>query len=134
MIRQKIYTLWEIRNSKSQIWSLANRYAQRVKWHIYRLYRVRNAIVHSGESNPKIQALGEHLHIYDDRILSELLIKLSREKTLQTISDVLIDTRMSLSKIKTCFNDNSSVTLDDLKILENSYFYSSPSDDALENH
>lgn len=134
VIRQKIYTLWEIRNSKSQIWSLANRYAQRVKWHIYRLYRVRNAIVHSGESNPKIQALGEHLHIYDDRILSELLIKLSREKTLQTISDVLIDTRMSLSKIKTCFNDNSSVTLDDLKILENSYFYSSPSDDALENH
>lgn len=135
VIRQKIYTLWDLRNSKSQLWSLANRYAQRVKCHIYRLYRVRNAIVHSGESNLKIQALGEHLHIYDDRILSELLIKLANEKTLQTISDVLIDTRMSLSKIRTCFNDNSSITFEDLKILENSYFYSTPNDEEeLEVH
>ena len=127
VIRQKIYLLWELRNSKSQLWSLANRYAQRVKWHIYRLYRVRNAIVHSGESNLKIQALGEHLHIYVDRILSELLIKLAQEQTLQTISDVLIDTRLSLSKIKKCFNETAAVTLADFKILENSYFYSSDS-------
>lgn len=124
VIRQKIYALWKARNSKSQILIFSNKYSQRIKWHIYRLYRTRNAIVHSGDSHMRIQALGEHLHIYVDRILSELLVKLANEKTLLTISDVLIDTRLSLSKIKKCFNENSPVTSDDLIILENSYFYS----------
>lgn len=130
IIRQKIYVLWEMRNSKVKIWGLSNRYAQRVKWHIYRLYRTRNAIVHSGESDIKIQALGEHLHIYVDRILGELLVKLAKEKTLKTISDVLIDTSFSLEKTKKCFNEDVPVSAIDLKILENDYFYSTTNNEA----
>ena len=124
VIRHRIYTLWELRDSKSQIFALSHKYSQRVKWHIYRLYRTRNAIVHSGESSRIIYALGGHLHIYVDRILSELLYKLSGEETLQTITDVLIDTRLSLSKIKACFSENLPVKSDDLTIMNNSFFYS----------
>lgn len=125
VIRHKIYTLWELRNSKSSIINLSQKYSQRVKWHIYRLYRTRNAIVHSGDSSKSIQSLGEHLHIYVDRILFELLIKIAEEDTLLTVSDVLIDTRLLLSQIKTRFNNCSPIETEDLRILENNYFYSS---------
>lgn len=123
VIRMKIYRLWKKKDSKSQLINLAQKYAQRVTWHIYRLYRTRNAIVHSGDSHLQIQSLGEHLHIYVDQILMEILVKLTSERTLKSISDVLIDTKFSLSKINKHFNDNTSITDDDLEILCNSFFY-----------
>jgi len=123
VIRQKIYSLWVLKDSKAQILNLSKKYAQRVKWHIYRLYRTRNSIVHSGESHMRIQALGEHLHLYVDRIINELLIRLTNDNTLLTISDVLIDTRLSLEKKQTYLNTYSPVTSDDINIINNNDRY-----------
>ena len=123
VIRAKIYRLWELRESKSQLLNFCNKYEQRIKWHLYRLYRTRNAIVHSGESHIRIQSLGEHLHIYVDRIITELLIKLSSEETLQSISDVLIDTKYLMSLMLKNFEENSAVEDEDLKLLSQGFFY-----------
>lgn len=128
VIRTKIYHLWNLRNKKSRVMNLSERYIQRVKWHIYRLYRTRNAIVHSGEGHRKIHMLGEHLHIYVDRVLYELLIKLTVEKTLFTIKDVLIDTTLLLEKQISLFSVDSPVEAEDIEQLCQSYFYTSASE------
>lgn len=127
VIRHKIYCLWVLRNSKSDIIKLSNKYGQRVKWHIYRLYRTRNAIVHSGENDKQIQALIEHLHIYVDQVIFEVLIKLAFEPTIGTFTDVIIDTKLLLSKRNGVFCDNSNITDNDIKMLLNSYYYESNS-------
>lgn len=122
-IRNKIYRLYILRDDVSKVISLSDKYEQKVKWHIYRLYRTRNAIVHSGESPKNIQRLGEHLHIYVDRLIYEILVKLSQETTLGSISDILIDTKLLLDKVKIKLNKNSPVSEGDILWMYESYNY-----------
>lgn len=44
--------------------------------------------------------LGEHLHIYVDRVILELMVKLAKDKCLGTIQDVFTDTYLLLNKRK----------------------------------
>lgn len=125
IIRTKIYRLWELRESAVKVLNLAIKYTKRIKWHIYRLYRTRNAIVHSGDTHRRIQMLGEHLHVYVDRIIYELLVKLATEKTLKTVSDVLIDTKLSLKKTEEILNVSTPISTTEIKAMLESYFYTS---------
>lgn len=122
-IRMKIYKLYKLKDCKKDLFALTLKYEKRVSWHIYRLYRARNAIVHSGESHSRIQSLGEHLHIYADQIINEILMKLATEKTLETISDVLLDTRILLDKKKKIFLNDANLIEEDFNILLESYLY-----------
>ncbi len=47
--------------------------AKRVEWHLYRIYRARNLIVHEGEEVPHIPRLLENLHYYFCVTLSRIL-------------------------------------------------------------
>lgn len=125
IIMTKIYRLWKLKDNASMVKGLSLKYTQRIKWHIYRLYRARNAIVHSGDTHQRIQMLGEHLHIYIDRILYEILIKLTTERTLRTISDVLIDTKLSLQKTLLTISTDNPITEDILVAMHESYFHNS---------
>ena len=99
----------------------AEKYRKRVSWHIYRLYRVRNAIVHAGESHKRIQVLGEHLHIYVDAIIMELMIKLATDPHLNSIEDVLIDTEL-LIKRKYDFSTTENIEYSDIELMLEHYF------------
>lgn len=124
-IRTKIYRLYLLRNDKSQINKLSDKYAQRIKWHIYRLYRARNSIVHSGETPDNIQRLGEHLHIYVDRILLEILMKLAKESSLTSVSDILIDTRLLVNKVTATLTEKTPINKNDVSLMCESYNYKS---------
>ena len=104
-IRQKIYRLYLMKDKRNELFKVSNEYKERVEWHLYRLYRVRNAIVHAGDIDRNIQALGEHLHIYCDGIIMEIIAKLAKNKYMNTIKDVLVDTKMLLEKKKNYFTD-----------------------------
>lgn len=97
--------------------AISSAYAERVRWHLYRLYRVRNQIVHDGETNRNIHILGQHLHIYCDRVLNELLNKLSAHKYLQTIDDVFFETSSIMNYKRERFKSNEVVSIDDIFIL-----------------
>ncbi len=125
IIMTKIYRLWKLREDASSMKNLSQKYTQRIKWHIYRLYRTRNAIVHSGDTPRRIQMLGEHLHIYIDRVLFEILVKLSTEKSLHTFSDVLIDTKLSLQRTLAILSNTEPISADILIAMQESYFYQS---------
>ena len=65
-----------------------------------RMYRTRNAIIHSGENTENLKALGEHLHSYIDEILYEIIIQLATKHNYCTIDNVLINARFKLDEIK----------------------------------
>lgn len=121
-IRNKIFNLYLKKNNKECLKKDAEKYRKRVSWHIYRFYRVRNAIVHAGESHRRIQVLGEHLHIYVDAIIMELMIKLATVPYLNSIEDVLTDTEL-LIKRKYDFGNTENVEYSDIELmLEHSFF------------
>lgn len=120
-IRNKIYNLYLDKSNKSAFKHNAEKYCRRVKWHIYRLYRVRNAIVHAGETHRRIQVLGEHLHIYADIIIFELMLKLACDEHLNTIEDVLVDTEL-LIKRKYAFKDTDNIEYEDIELMLERYF------------
>ncbi len=125
VIRTKIYNLYVLKDDKSQLVNILNKYTRRVKWHIYRLYRTRNAIVHSGKKHRRIQMLGEHLHIYVDQILYDLLMKLAFEKTLNTVSDVLVDAKLMCDRIECNFKGTSAVLEPELNVICSNYYFES---------
>lgn len=121
-IRYKIYNLYEQRENREKLWHLSEKYCQRIEWHLYRLYRLRNAIVHAGESHKRIQMLGEHLHIYVDRVILELMVKLAKDKCLGTIQDVFTDTYLLLNKKKKNLKEPGNVDEQSIMLLLENFF------------
>lgn len=113
-LRQKMYRMYALRNNKKGVFKISEDYARRLRWHIYRLYRMRNKIVHSGEQDKNVRVLGEHLHIYCDGIILELIVKLSENDSFQTIRDVLVDTRLLVESKKDLFYQKGSVQETDI--------------------
>lgn len=83
---------------------------------------IRNAIVHAGESHKRIQMLGEHLHIYVDRVILELMVKLAKDKCLGTIQDVFTDTYLLLNKKKKNLKEPGNVDEQSIMLLLENFF------------
>lgn len=117
IIRNKIFHWWLVKDSKKDIFEISNQYIKRVKWHIYRLYRTRNSIVHAGKVGYGLQMLGEHLHIYTDAVITDIITKLALKNNLQTINDVLLDAKLILISMENSFNNDEKITDFDLDLL-----------------
>jgi len=55
------------------IYEYLNRHAKRIQWHIMRIYRNRNMIVHSGSYMPYRDMIVENLHFYVDVLMDTLI-------------------------------------------------------------
>ena len=117
LLRNKIYSLYVLREDKNTFFALSRRYRQRVKWHLYRLYRARNAIVHTGSIPNRIQVLGEHLHSYVDCVMFEVAFKLGKNSALQSISTMFVDTELLLNSKDIHFSKNDAINANDIEIL-----------------
>lgn len=85
---------------RRDMFNYIGRYAQRVSWHLYRIYRARNAITHNGKRPRDIKDLGEHLHAYVDCLLEEILVKMCMG-SLDKASSVFVDSSLYLNSIET---------------------------------
>lgn len=86
-----INRLWELREQGKKPKNLVKRiesYGERVGWHVKRMYRTRNRIVHAGDTPQYLESLGEHLHMYLDEFIQELLSQLT-DKGCTSIKDAL---------------------------------------------
>ena len=84
------YQLWNINklNKSGGLEKELERYGQRVSWHIDRMYRARNSIVHAGQTPVNIKELGEHLHSYLDVLLDEVLAHF-RSGGFRSVSEII---------------------------------------------
>ena len=98
VLRSRIALLAEM-NTTKKLNTYIDKYIQRIEWHLYRMYRTRNAIIHSGEVPSNIKYLGEHLHSYVDSTLSEFLVKLSGDTAFKSVSNVITDVKFATNNM-----------------------------------
>ena len=92
-------------------------YVQRIRWQLYRIYRTRNIIVHSGEEPLKIEYLGEHLHSYLDDTAYEFVGKLSGEIPFKDRNDILVDLKFAVERINDCLSRDIAIDEEIINIL-----------------
>ena len=122
LLRHKIYTLYLLKDNRKDMFDVTKQYYQRVKWHFYRLYRARNAIVHAGLVPHNTRVLGEHLHSYIDNVLFEIAFKLADNKCLHSIANVFMDVRLLIKKKEQAFGTPDPISSADIGLLFDAYF------------
>lgn len=91
VIRSRMSAYHEMLCKKESIVKDLDRFSQRIKWHLKRLYRTRNALIHSGENINNLKVLGEHLHSYVDGCLNTIISTLIIDDYLCTINNVITE-------------------------------------------
>jgi len=86
-------------SSRRNLYNYLEHYDQRLSWHLYRIYRARNAITHNGKQPQDLKDLGEHLHAYVDCLLEEILVKMCMGALCQ-MSNVFVDSKLYLESIQ----------------------------------
>lgn len=114
VIRFRFHILHQASSNHKSLLSPCTRYVDRVRWHISRIYRTRNAIVHSGETPAYIRNLGEHLHYYLDILLFECFNRLCNGTQLCKVEIALFDAYLSFESLKNRFSDKNNITFDDI--------------------
>ena len=114
LIRSRISQLHDIFNEKNGYYNESEKYERRVRWHLRRMYRTRNATIHSGEDIDNLKALGEHLHSYVDELLYEITIQLAIKHSYCTIDNVLINEKFKMDETKKIFKGKDEITYDDI--------------------
>jgi hypothetical protein len=96
-------------NTTKKLNTMICAYVQRVKWHIYRMYRTRNAIVHSGEVPRNLKYLGEHLHSYLDSTANEFIVKLAGDIPFSSREDVITDVKFAIANLDSILEKDAPI-------------------------
>lgn len=73
LLRQRMFRLHELMKKPSEILKHLKHHEQKLKWHIDRIYRTRNLIVHAGISPHYLETLLENIHSYYDILITRLI-------------------------------------------------------------
>jgi hypothetical protein len=80
LLRYRIFRFHELLGSPKLALKLLNEHEQRVTWHIQRLYRARNTVIHAGAGYELIDLLTENVHEYFDHTLSEITDRIKNDR------------------------------------------------------
>lgn len=127
LLRSRIAQLNSLCDYKTSFLKEIERFTRRISWHLIRLYRTRNSIIHSGDIPSNLKPLGEHLHSYIDACIWEIMVALTTEKHLYSIDNVLIDEMFQIEHIMKELSKKEKFKKDDLFLCCNSVKYSVPS-------
>ncbi len=125
VLRTRIIEIRDHYHMRNKLFSASEKYAQRVSWHLSRIYRVRNKIIHSGKTPNDIKDLGEHLHEYVDHIIIEIIVLLSTG-SLCEISNALIDAQLNRELLFKHLAIAEPFSEDDVKMLFDKTLYYKP--------
>lgn len=116
LVRSRICMLSSA-NTTKKLNAEVTAYTQRVKWHMYRMYRTRNAIAHSGDDPDNLKYLGEHLHSYLDATANELIVKLSGEIPFCTREDIITDLSFAIARLDSCLEKDVPIDEEVINLL-----------------
>ena len=114
VLRYRMHYLSEAAKSKKSLLDLSEKYRQRVEWHLSRIYRTRNSLVHSGRTPHSIRYLGEHLHFYVDSLMLESFEKLSCGVQFCKLDNALLDSLLACEIMKKQLNKKDELCEDDI--------------------
>lgn len=104
-------------NTTKKLNVMISSYVQRIKWHLYRMYRTRNGIVHSGDAPQNLRYLCEHLHSYLDSTANEFIVKLSGDIPFRTREDIITDLKFAISKLDSYLEKDLPIDEDVINVL-----------------
>ncbi len=116
-IRSRISQLNDLGGNVKHIFTLIKRYKDRVGWHITRIYRYRNCIVHSGESASDVEYICEHLHSYIDILINEFIRCLTSDMNLKSIDDVIVYNKLYNQELERILNKDIKISEDTISFL-----------------
>lgn len=97
---------------------MLDEHEKKVRWHLHRIYRARNCIIHDGDEIRNIDNLVENLLSYVNIISERIIQKLGRGGAYYTVSDAIVEEALQVKeyvatseKIKDINEDNFSMFL-----------------------
>ena len=98
LLRNRVATLNEQFHNSKHIKACIAEHERRIKWHIQRIYRARNYIIHDGTSNDEMNYdLLVNLHFYIDTIVSKIIELIDASPYNDTVSDVISEHKIEVS-------------------------------------
>lgn len=94
LLRYRIFCLNENFKTSKNLKKLLMAHEKKTTWHIQRIYRARNCIIHDGENVLHIHSLVENLHSYID-ILANGIVKILNGSGVQDVTDAIYERRMN---------------------------------------
>lgn len=118
-IRYNIFAINKRYEKLNSVKKDIERFETRLKWHLRRLYRARNTIIHSGETPKHLQYLTKHLMEYTSQVLIEILFNLTIREDINNVESLFIDVELFNSTIKTYLSKESkkNITREDIAFL-----------------
>lgn len=118
LLRFRIFSLNQQLKKKNNINRMIDEHEKKVRWHLHRIYRARNCIIHDGNEIRNIENLVENLLSYVDIICERIIQKLGQGGEYCTVSDAILEETLQVKeyvtvseKIKDINEDNFSVFL-----------------------
>ncbi len=98
LLRNRVATLNEQLHNSKHIKACIAEHERRIKWHIQRIYRARNYIIHDGASNDKMNYdLLINLHSYIDTVVSKMVELINSSPYNDTVSNVISEHKIEVS-------------------------------------
>lgn len=118
LLRFRIFSLNQQLKKKNDINRMLDEHEKKVRWHLHRIYRARNCIIHDGDEIRNIDNLVENLLSYVNIISERIIQKLGRGGVHYTVSDAIVEEALQVKeyvaaseKIKDINEDNFSIFL-----------------------
>lgn len=109
LLRFRVYSLNHQFKKKNNIIKVLNEHEKKVRWHLQRIYRARNCIIHDGDEISNIENLVENLLSYVDIISERIIQKLGKGGINYTVSDAIVEEMLQAKEFEIL-----SGTLDDI--------------------
>lgn len=123
LLQNRIYKLEKLFSSTENIITHLKVHEKRIKWHIDRIYRTRNLIVHAGNTPQYIDSLIENLHSYYD-IMVKAIFEDNIKFKLNSLEHSYLTNELKYKEYKKVLNEYSHIELTEenfLKIIFNKF-------------
>lgn len=111
LLRYRVFTYSKKLNSSKNIKKIITSHRQKAYWHVRRIYRARNLIVHSGKNPGSIETLVENLHNYLDLFLNQLINFVINEVQVTSIEQAIKEVQLLNEKREKLYEDNLDIEI-----------------------
>lgn len=117
LMRNRMYRLYQILHKHESILDFLTIHEQRLKWHVDRIYRTRNLIVHAGTSPDYLGTILENLHSYYDILINQL-IEDNISFKYRSIQNSYTTCLLKVEEYKKYLADNKKIEVDETNLLK----------------
>lgn len=118
LFRYRLYKLNERMGTVKNVKSTYKKFLERMIWHVTRLYRTRNLIVHAGTHPLYLDMLLENIHAFYDTFMRELLIDVTDKGMMKLEYSYILRQSLHNSYLSYLETLNNSTTIDENNYLQ----------------